>query len=342
MDGRAAPIRSRTPERMTRTMVSQIKRGVLDMIGAARPSIADPFLPKKIEEGRLEDIRECIGCNICVSGDYTHTPMRCTQNPTMCEEWRKGWHPERIAEKGSDTAVLVVGAGPAGLECAQALGKRGYGVTLAEAGSDLGGRVTRESRLPGLAAWARVRDYRLGQLDQLSNVAVYRASRLGPEDVTGFGAEHVVLATGSHWRRDGIGRHHYKPIPGSDGPQLRTPDDLMAGPEATDGIAGPVVVYDDDHYYMGGVLAELLAKAGHAVTLVTPAADVSHWTHFTMEQERIQTRLLECGVTLRPHRDLKAVHADHVEIACVSTGTVETLPAATVVPVTSRQPDDGL
>jgi dimethylamine/trimethylamine dehydrogenase len=78
------------------TMTRMIRDGVLDFIGAARPSIADPFLPKKIEEGRYEDIRECIGCNICVAGDGTITPIRCTQNPTMGEEWRRGWHPERI------------------------------------------------------------------------------------------------------------------------------------------------------------------------------------------------------------------------------------------------------
>ena len=135
------------------SMVAQIRRGILDFIGAARPSIADPFLPKKIEEGRLEDIRECIGCNICVSGDYTITPIRCTQNPTMGEEWRKGWHPEIISAKGSEDAVLIVGAGPAGLECARALGQRGYRVHLAEAGEELGGRVAKESRLPGLAEW---------------------------------------------------------------------------------------------------------------------------------------------------------------------------------------------
>jgi dimethylamine/trimethylamine dehydrogenase len=70
------------------TMASQLRRGILDMIGAARPSIADPFLPRKIEEGRIDDIRECIGCNICVGGDLTHTPIRCTQYPTMGEEWR--------------------------------------------------------------------------------------------------------------------------------------------------------------------------------------------------------------------------------------------------------------
>src|ERR671912_600671 len=59
------------------TMLSQLRRGVLDIIGAARPSIADPFLPNKIAEGRSDDIRECIGCNICVTGDMTITPIRC-------------------------------------------------------------------------------------------------------------------------------------------------------------------------------------------------------------------------------------------------------------------------
>ena len=74
----------------------------------------------------MGDIRECIGCNICAAADNTYTPIRCTQNPTMGEEWRRGWHPEHIPERGSEDQVLVVGAGPAGLECAVALGKRGY------------------------------------------------------------------------------------------------------------------------------------------------------------------------------------------------------------------------
>jgi len=321
-------------------MVSQIKRGVLDMIGAARPSIADPFLPKKIEEGRVDDIRECIGCNICVSGDFLHVPIRCTQNPTMGEEWRRGWHPEVLPPKTSEDSVLVVGAGPAGLECARALGQRGYAVTLAEATEDLGGRVSAESRLPGLASWGRVRDYRITQINKLPNVEVYRASRLTAPDVLGFGFPRIALATGARWRRDGVGRQHYKPIPGHDQARVLTPDDVMAGTGA--GATGPVVIFDDDHYYMGGVLAEKLRNDGHEVTLATPAADVSHWTHNTMEQHRIQTRLLECGVAIAPHRDLIAMDKNSVTLACVFTGKSEQLPAASVVLVTAREPEDGL
>ena len=129
------------------SMVSAIERGIVDFIGAARPSIADPFLPTKVREGRFDDIRECIGCNICVTGDLLMAPIRCTQNPTMGEEWRRGWHPERIAPRKSKEEILVVGGGPAGLECARALGQRGYTVVLVEAERELGGRVNPESAL---------------------------------------------------------------------------------------------------------------------------------------------------------------------------------------------------
>jgi dimethylamine/trimethylamine dehydrogenase len=140
------------------TMLAQVANGTQDFIGAARPSIADPFLPRKIDQGRIEDIRECIGCNVCYAHNSLGVPIRCTQNPTMGEEWRRGWHPDRIESRHADESVLVVGAGPAGLEAACALGQRGYQVILAEAEQELGGRINRESRLPGLSEYARVRD----------------------------------------------------------------------------------------------------------------------------------------------------------------------------------------
>ena len=124
--------------------------------------------------GREQDIRECIGCNICISSWHDSVPVRCTQNPTIGEEWRRGWHPERIAAAGSAASVLIVGGGPAGLECALTLGRRGYEVTVAEAADEFGGRLRFETRLPGLATWGRVLDWRLGQLQRLTNVNLYR------------------------------------------------------------------------------------------------------------------------------------------------------------------------
>jgi len=319
-------------------MVSQIRRGVLDFVGAARPSIADPFLPNKIANGDIDDIRECIGCNICVTGDLTSTPIRCTQNPTMGEEWRKGWHPESIPPRSGDDSFLIVGAGPTGLECARLLGRRGFSVTLADAEPVLGGRVTRESRLPGLSAWARVRDYRMQQLNRLPNVEILRASRVTAAEILEFGARRVVLATGAHWRRDGIARANLRPIAGFERAGVFTPDDLMAGMR----VPSPAVVFDDDHFYIGAVLAEKLRREDLEVTLVTPAERVSAWTVNTLEQHRIQKQLLELGVRIETNRNLVEFDGSLVHLECTYTGRASSLPAAAVVTVSSRQSDDSL
>ena len=320
------------------SMVMAIQRGVMDFIGAARPSIADPFLPTKIKEGRIEDIRECIGCNICVTGDTRFVPIRCTQNPTMGEEWRRGWHPEIIAPKKSDKEVMIVGAGPAGLECTRALGQRGYQVTLLEVQREFGGRVLRESALPGLNEWRRVIDWRLTQLKKMKNVAMYPSSPMTAEEILESDVQHIILATGATWRRDGVGRTLSKPIVGHKLKDVFTPDDLMDGKI----LSGHVVIYDDDHYYMGGVLAELLATNRCQVSLVTPAPLISYWSQFTLEQERIQAKLMKLGVKLYPQNVLSKIADDCVRLVNTISEDEMELSRDAVLLVSDRTPNDSL
>lgn len=316
-------------------MVSQIKRGVLDLIGAARPSIADPFLPAKIREGRVDDIRECIGCNVCVSADQMNVEIRCTQNPTASEEWRRGWHPERVPPAKRPESVLIVGSGPAGLEAALTLARAGHQVSLAEARDELGGRVTREARIKGLAAWGRVRDYRLYQLRQMANVSLYPSSPLDAGGIADFAADHVLLATGARWLADGRGRSRLSPIPGFAGAAL-TPDDVLDGAA----LATDVVIYDDDHAYMANALAADLAAKGHRVRIVSPQPTLAPWMAQTLEQPRMIAELLSAGVEMHPSST--ATGWDGEGLAVIRSDTGAALPAVqgdALIHVGFRQPD---
>ena len=314
-------------------MAKMIRTGTLDFIGCARPSIADPFLPVKVEQGRIEDIRECIGCNICITGDMTMSISRCTQNPTFMEEWRKGWHPEKITAKGGSDSVLIVGTGPSGLEAARACAERGYDVALAEAGTHLGGRAARERTLPGLSAWGRVADYREYQISQKPNVETYFDSPLTAAEILDFGFQNVCIATGAKWRGDGVSRQHILPIAIDAAMPVFTPDDLMDGAVP----AGHMVVYDDDHYYMGGVLAELLVQKGCQVTLITTSAMVSEWTVNTLEQHEIHKRLASMGVEILLNRGLMRINSGEIETNCTFTDRRIPIPCDAVVMVDSKR-----
>jgi dimethylamine/trimethylamine dehydrogenase len=235
--------------------------------------------------------------------------------------------------------VLVVGAGPAGLEAARALGQRGHEVSLAEARRELGGRVTREARLPGLAEWSRVRDWRVGQINKLANVAVYLDSDLSAQDVLDFGAEHVVIATGCRWRRDGYGRSNGLGIAGfADNARVFTPDDLMDGrlPE------GRVSVFDDDGFYYASVAAELLCQRGCEVTYVTADDSIAPWSQHTLDYRHIRMRVAQLGIQPLVSHNITRFEGATLALENTWDHQPRELHCDAVVSISARVPHDGL
>ncbi|HWI70988.1 MAG TPA: FAD-binding protein [Baekduia sp.] len=321
------------------TMVDAIRNGQCDIIGAARPSIADPFLPRKIEEGRLGDIRECIGCNVCVR---TSRPrLFCTQNATAGEEHRRQWHPERFSTASNrDNDVLVIGSGAAGMECAIVLAKRGMRrVHLVDAASEVGGCMRWIPDLPGLGAWRRVVSWRQAQLAKLSNVEVITKLELDAQSTLDYGADIVVCATGSYWAPDGVQGITNAPIAGADSalPFVTTPEQVMVEDKA---VGDKVVIYDCDHYFMAAGLAEKLARDGKDVTYVSPSMTVAALTQLTLEHGRLKRTLRRLGVTALLDHALTRIEEGAATVTAMETGDERRLSCDTVVLVTQRCPDD--
>ncbi len=172
----------------------------------------------------------------------------------------------------------------------------------------------------------------------MSNVQLLPGNEISADMVLEADCSLIGVATGAVWRDDGIGRYHREPLQGLGAVPAYTPDDIMAGrlPE------GRVVLFDDDHYYMGGVIAEKLVAHGCEVVFVTTESLVSAYTQNTSEQATIQRRMLESCAEVRTSTVLRRIEPGAARLACVFTGRETTVAADALVLVTGSVPRDEL
>jgi 2,4-dienoyl-CoA reductase-like NADH-dependent reductase (Old Yellow Enzyme family) len=242
--------------------------GQADMIGMTRAGIADPELPNKAREGRLDEIRRCIGAGQgCLTRTLSARPMTCTQNPAVGLE--RTWGVATLQPASHPRRVLVVGAGPAGLEAALVAARRGHDVTLLEREAELGGQVLLIGRVARRREFLDVVLWRARELDRLG-VRVEVDCDVTPDEVRRRAPDVVVVATGSQPRLCGWypPMPHLDAIPGSDSAPLVSTWDVLEG--AVDSRAR-VVVIDATGYHQSGDALEYLAARGVRTEAVTHA-----------------------------------------------------------------------
>ena len=273
-----------------------ISEGLIDLVGMTRAHIAEPHLVRKLQAGKEDEVRPCVGASFCRSHNAT-----CIHNPATARETTVSHEVERVPSPGRK--VVVVGAGPAGLEAARVAALRGHRVTVLEAGSRPGGQVL----LAALGSWRKdligIIDWRVDAIARLG-VELRLNTYATAEDVEALDPDVVIVATGGIPAFEDLeGRQHCRSVL----------DALTESPPAT----GDVVVYDGTGRHNAYLCAERYAMAGLPVTLVTLDAEAGLELGGRGDELVWRRRMLELGLAFRHDLQLTRVVADQGRRAAV-------------------------
>ena len=316
-----------------------LAEGKADMVAMARPLIADPELPNKAREGRLDDIRPCQGCNQnCVKRMMDGAPIRCVVNATIgMEQWGwgiGGYKPAPVKKK-----VVVVGGGPGGMEAARVAALKGHDVTLYEKADELGGQALLAEKMPGreevggLIRWQKI------QLPQVG-VKIVTGTEATAQTILDQKPDAVVVATGATWMRNGYTGMSHMEVAGWQHDNIVTADEVVSGKAQ---VGKNVVVWDGRSDMVAHGVAEILADRGCNVVLVAPTPVLGGidlikdmtWFHF-------MPRLLNKGVEVSCQTFMVMIVEKTVTVLNIHTMATREIPADTVVLITGKTPNDEL
>ncbi len=322
----------RTPENANYTIAS----GDADLVSIVRGQIADPHWVNKTRSDREDDIRGCISCNqMCWGRRSRDYWISCLINPSAGREFE--WGGDRFTRSDTPKKVLVVGAGPAGLEAARVTAERGHKVTLVEALGDLGGQF----RLAGLAP-------RRGQITELLGWYLRQFEKLGVEvqyftpmdesDILEFGADEVVLATGS--LPDASAQQRWLPeaeqLPGLENGKVYSCEEVFR--DQAD-LGKSVIVLDEGGNWRGAGTAWYLADKGHQVTIVTPDPMIGKELARTTSDFHIRSALKKLGTDFMLESVISHWHGDRAEIRSLLDDMLQVIEASAIVTATTNRVD---
>jgi 2,4-dienoyl-CoA reductase-like NADH-dependent reductase (Old Yellow Enzyme family)/thioredoxin reductase len=319
----------RTPENADYTIAS----GDSDLVSIVRGQIADPHLVSKARAGRAEDIRGCISCNqMCWGRRSRDYWISCLINPSAGREFE--WHGDRFEKTDTPKNVLVIGGGPAGMEAARVAAERGHRVTLAEALGELGGQFRLAGLAPRRGQITELIGWYLRQFENLG-VEVRYFSAMDEDEILEFGADEVVLASGS--MPDGLAKQRWLPeaeeLPGLENGNVYPCEEVFRD-QAELGKA--VIVIDEGGNWRGTGTAWYLADKGHEVTIVTPDPMIGKELTHTTSDIQIRSSLAKLGARFILESVVEHWHGDRAEIRSLLDGSTASVAASAIVTATTN------